>query len=153
MLHKFEPGDSDSTIGFERASCWIQIHGLPMRMQTTEVAKKIVGPMGVVEKVEIGNRGFIMGKYLCVHMTIDITKPLCNGRIVQMGGNRLGWVDFRYECLPIFCYRCGKLENDDRDFSIWIESKKSLETEDRRYGPWLQADTENLQRPYVVEAP
>lgn len=54
-------------------------------MQTTEVAKKIVGPMGEVEKVETGNRGFIMGKYLRVHMTSDISKPVCKRRIVRMG--------------------------------------------------------------------
>uniref|UniRef100_A0A7N2KPM2 DUF4283 domain-containing protein n=1 Tax=Quercus lobata TaxID=97700 RepID=A0A7N2KPM2_QUELO len=64
VLHKFEPGDSVSTIGFDRAPFWIQSHGLPMRMQTNEVAEKIVGPLRELEKVEIGDKGFSMGKYL-----------------------------------------------------------------------------------------
>ena len=72
VLHKFEPGDSVSTIGFDRAPFWIQSHGLPMRMQTNEVAEKIVGPLRELEKVEIGDKGFSMGKYLRVCIIVDI---------------------------------------------------------------------------------
>jgi len=46
VLHKFEVGDSVSTISFDKAPLWVQIHGLPMRMQTREVAEKIAGPLG-----------------------------------------------------------------------------------------------------------
>ena len=35
-----------------------------MRMQTKEVAEKIAGPLGPVEKVDIGTRGFSVGKFL-----------------------------------------------------------------------------------------
>ena len=72
VLHKFEPRDSVSTIGFDRAPFWIQIHGLRMRMQTKEVAEKIVGPLRELEKVEIGDKGFSMGKYLRVCIIVDI---------------------------------------------------------------------------------
>lgn len=75
-----------------------------MRMQTREVAEKIAGPLGEVEKVNMGEKGFSMGKYLKVQMKLDITQPLSRGRTIRMGGSNTGWVDFRYECLPIFCY-------------------------------------------------
>lgn len=124
-----------------------------MRMQTKEMAEKIAGPMGVIENVGIGTRGFSMGKYLRIQMTINISKPLCRGRMVHMGGTKQGWVDFHYERLPIFCYWCGKLNHDDRDFSPWNDSKESLKMEDWQFRPWLQADTEHLQRPHVAEIP
>ena len=52
-----------------------------------------------------------------------------------MGVTEKGWVDFRYECLPIFCYWYGKLDHDDRDCSFRIDSNESLELEERQYGP------------------
>ena len=147
VLHKLDKGDSISTISFDRSSFWIQIHGLPMRMQTLEVAKKIAGPLGLIEKVDIGSKGFRLGKYLRIRVNIDISKPLCRGRVVRMGETEKEWVDFRYERLPIFCYWCGKLDHDDRDCTLWLDSNESLELEERQYGPWLRADTERLQRP------
>lgn len=93
-----------------------------------------------------------MGKYLRLRLNIDISKPLCRGRVVSMAGNEKGWVDFRYERLPIFCFWCGKLDHDDRDYPLWIESKESLVIEERQFGPWLRAELGRLQRPQVAEA-
>lgn len=136
ILHRFEPEDSVSTISFDKAPFWLQIHGLPMRMQTRDVAERIVGSLGTIEKVDIGGKGFSVSKYLRVRIVVDITQPLCRGRSVRMGGGKAGWVDFRYERLPIFCYWCGIPEHDDRDCPLWISSKKSLGTEDKQFlGP------------------
>ncbi|KAK7859837.1 hypothetical protein CFP56_002186 [Quercus suber] len=68
-----------------------------------------------------------------------------------MGGLKTGWVDFRYERLPIFYYWCGKIDHDDRDCPLWINSKESLGSEDRQFGPWLRADSKRLQQPMVAE--
>ena len=93
VLHKFGKGDSISTLSFDRTPFQIQIHGLPIRMQTKETAKKIAGSMGMTDQVDVGPRGFSMGKYLRVQLTIDISKPLCKGRVVCMGGTKKdGWI-------------------------------------------------------------
>ncbi|KAL0007288.1 hypothetical protein SO802_008790 [Lithocarpus litseifolius] len=81
------------------APFWVQIHELPMRMQTREIAEMIAGPFGVVEKVDMGEKGFSMGKYLWVRITLDITQPLSQGRAIRMGGLKTGWVDFHYKRL------------------------------------------------------
>lgn len=41
VRQKLGKGDFVSSLSFDRTAFWIQIHGLPMRMQTTEVADKI----------------------------------------------------------------------------------------------------------------
>ena len=61
-----------------------------MRMQTKEVAEKIAGPLGSVEKVDIGTRGFSVGKFLRIRVNIDISKPLCRGRVVRKGTTEKG---------------------------------------------------------------
>ena len=124
-----------------------------MRMQTKEVAEKIAGQLGLIEKVDVGSRGFSLGKYLRLRVSIDILKPLSRGRVVRMGATKKGWVDFRYERLPIFCYWCGKLDHYDRDYLLSTESNESLEFDRRKYGSWLRADSEKLQRPQLAEVP
>ena len=49
VLHKFGKGDSISMLSFDRTPFRIQIHGLPIRMQTKETAKKIAGSMGMTD--------------------------------------------------------------------------------------------------------
>lgn len=83
-----------------------------------------------------------MAKYLRVRVSIDILELLCRGRKACIGSTSLTWVDFWYERLSIFCYWCEKLDRDDRDCSLWIQSKESLGLEDRQYGPWLEANSE-----------
>lgn len=96
-------------------------------------------------------RGISMAKYLRVRVSIDILELLCRGRKACIGSTSLTWVDFWYERLSIFCYWCEKLDRDDRDCSLWIQSKESLGLEDRQYGPWLEANSEQLQRPLMAK--
>ena len=70
---------------------------------------------------------------------------------MRIGATEKGWVDFRYERLPIFCYWCGKLDHYDRDCLLSTESNESLEFDRRKYGSWLRADSEKLQRPQLAE--
>ena len=81
---------------------------------------------------------------------MDITQPLCRGRMVRIGGNPSRWVDFRYERLPIFCYWCGKVDHDERDCIQWIQSKETLRSEDKQFGAWMRASPDRLQRPQLV---
>ena len=49
------------------------------------------------------------------------------------------WVSFKYERLPIICYWCGHLDHDERDCSLWIESKGTLKHQDKQFGPFMRA--------------
>uniref|UniRef100_A0A7N2MBB4 Zinc knuckle CX2CX4HX4C domain-containing protein n=1 Tax=Quercus lobata TaxID=97700 RepID=A0A7N2MBB4_QUELO len=151
VLHRLGVLESVSTLTLEQASFWVQIHGLPMRKQTRDKGERIGGTMGEVEKVDRVERSFSMGKCLRVRVRIDISEPICRGRMVRIGNTSSTWVDLQYERLPIFCYWCGKLNHDDRDCSLWIQSKESLGLEDRQFGLWLRANTDWLQRPLVAE--
>ena len=120
--------------------------------QTKEVGLRIGESLGRVEKVDVKNKGFCLGNYLRIMVLIDISMPLCRGRMVRMGGPSPSWVDFRYERLPIFCYWCGMIDHDEKDCMQWMRSKESLKAEDKQYGPWLRATSERVQRPQLVVA-
>ena len=53
--------------------------------------------------------------YLRVRVKIDVTKKLVRGKKVMIEGGEQRWINFRYERLPNFCYRCGLLNHDLRD--------------------------------------
>lgn len=124
---------------FNRASFWVYIHGLPTMSQTKDGGIGIGESLGLVEKVDVDEKGFRLRNYLLIRMSMDISLPLCWGRLVRMGGLSPTWVEFQYERLPIFCYWCGMIDHDKRECMLWMHSKESLRVEDKQYGPWLQA--------------
>jgi hypothetical protein len=81
-----------------------------------------------------------------IKVRLDITQPLCRGRRVKLGKDNSGWVSFKYERLPNFCYQCGLLTHGDKDCPE-ISKRCNGETEEHaQYGPWLRAEPERAQR-------
>ena len=58
------------------------------------------------------------GNFLCVHVEIDVLKPLCRGRRVALDDNEEIWVSFKYEKLPNFYYWCGLISHDGKDCDV-----------------------------------
>lgn len=114
ILHKLGVGDAANRIHFDKAPFWVKIHGLPTMSQTKYTGLRIGSTLGEVEKVNVDGKGFSLGGYLHIRVFQDITKPLCKGRMVRLGGPSAVWVEFKYERLPIFFYWCGKVDHDEK---------------------------------------
>lgn len=56
----------------------------------------------------------------------------------QEEGGRV-WMSFKYERLPNICYWCGRLDHDDKNCALWIESKGSLRPQDKKFGSFIRA--------------
>ena len=80
-------------------------------------------------------------EFLRVRVAMDILKPLPRCRKLWSEGKQVGWVGFRYERLPNFCYWCGKVTNSERDCALWLRSKGGLRKEDQQFGEWLRVDS------------
>ena len=70
------------------------------------VGTKIGSSMFILEDVDVAGDGMGWGSYLRLQVTLDITKPLDRGWALSMVGKST-WVEFKYEKLPLFCYRYG----------------------------------------------
>ena len=103
-----------------------------------EVVISLGETMGLVlkPKDEAEMRG---GQFMRVRVVVDVTKPLCRGRMITWDQGRDRWVYFLYKRLPKFCYWCGFLSHDDKECMVWLNSKESLSKEEQQFETWLRA--------------
>lgn len=103
-----------------------------------EVAKGICDMVGDVCH-SIGGVEEDGGRFIHVKVNLDISLPLCRGRLVSFENGKKTWVGFKYERLPNICYWCGRLDHSDKDCSLWINSKGALSVDERQYSQGLCA--------------
>ncbi|KAK7815273.1 hypothetical protein CFP56_001839 [Quercus suber] len=103
---------------------------------TPELGRSIGSSIGkVVRVVEFEEKGTI-GRSL-------------RGRKLRDNGVAVGWVSFRYERLPNFCYWCGCLLHEDRECDLGLVNKGKTPLEQRQFGPWLRAETDyHFRKPW-----
>uniref|UniRef100_A0A7N2KMA2 Zinc knuckle CX2CX4HX4C domain-containing protein n=1 Tax=Quercus lobata TaxID=97700 RepID=A0A7N2KMA2_QUELO len=123
-----------------------------MKTRSPKIAEKICETIGTVSKpadnTEVDGDGFIR-----VRVKVDVSKPLCRGRVISLENGRELWVSFKYECLPNLCYWCGCLTHADKDCDLWIDSEGTLQLETQQYGPWIRAQPFTRTRKNVVVVP
>ena len=56
-----------------------------------------------------------------------------------------------YERLPNICYWCGSVSHDDKDCSLWLQSKGTLKLEEQQFGSWTRAPLFNIAKKSFVE--
>ena len=76
-----------------------------------------------------------------VRVLVDISQPLCRGRVISLDDDKELWVSFKYGRLPNICYQCECLTHNDRDCERWIDSEGTLEESNKKHGPWLEASS------------
>ena len=98
-------------------------------MLTEEVAFKLGDTLGSV--IRTGDLSDMRGgTFMRVRVSLNILDSICHGRRITLGQNSDGWVSFTYERLPNICYWCGRFTHDDKECSVWLQSKGSMAVDD-----------------------
>lgn len=153
MVMQVYDGSKDvRDLSFDLVPFWVQVHDLPLRFRKRRVAEQLCEAIGNVTHGEVdptreGER------FVRVRVTLDISKPLCRGRLTTLDDGKVLWLPFKYKRLPNLCYWCGCLDHDDKSCDIWIESKGSLTAEKQQYGPWIRAPPFAPSKSKVVTVP
>lgn len=98
---------------------------------------KICSMVGDV--IRLANPKFLDGEnFLRVQVSIDISLPLCRC-LMSLNNEKQVWASFKYERLLNICYWCGRLTHNGRDCELWIESERTLHTQQKEFGPGMRA--------------
>ncbi|OMO88293.1 hypothetical protein CCACVL1_08480 [Corchorus capsularis] len=135
ILKKWEIDKPISEIPFDRVQFWVQIHELPLDMQTLDNLKKIdnsIGRVVMLEKPE-WNQG--TGRcYMRMRIELDVKNPLIPGFWVPRQGRDKLWVKLKYEKLSDFCFVCGRLGHHGK----YCDKSGNGLSRDNPYGPWMR---------------
>lgn len=99
---------------------------------------KICEVVGEVTKPS-ETRLFNAANFIRLQVSIDLSLPLCRGRLISLNDGKEVWASFKYERLPNMCYWCGRLTHDDRDCDLWVKNEGNLQVDQRAFGPYLRA--------------
>ena len=152
LIKKYDYSIPVRELVFEQESLWVQVHDIPFRYLSRRVAEELCEAVGVVNKnssdVKV-DKGCVMR----VRVWVDVSLPLCRGRVISLENSSKGWVSFRYECLPNICYWCRCLSHFDKDCDLWIESKASLTQADQQYGTGIRAAPMSSKKNSIMVVP
>jgi hypothetical protein len=123
---------------FSKVLFWVRMFHLPLACMNETMGVKIGCSVGEVEEVETDVDGIGWGEYLRVRIRLDIMKPLARGRVLKLNGES-SWIEFQYERLPTFCFRCGVIQHRAGGCSAKYRAFSPGESSQAQFGTWLRA--------------
>ena len=115
LLKHFNGDLSPGNVTFQHSPFWIRVFNIPIKSMNSVVGTRIAKEIGIPLVVDALKSGLAWGPFLRIRVDIDITKPLMRGKMIHIEDVEEGWVYFKYERLPTFCYCCGILGHQDRE--------------------------------------
>lgn len=129
-------------IAFDTTTLWLQIHGLPPAIIHEGTAEKIGSRVGFLHPETVNRRSVVAHRYLRVRVDIPINNPILAGYFYERVKNDELWVQFKYERLPDFCFRCGLLDHVTGRcrFKTPATITSAHGVTAKAFGPWLKAE-------------
>lgn len=137
MLQRYNSDVFVRELIFKTTLFWVQVHDIPVRYMNRRVAEEICDIVGDVQK-SVGAVDDDGGLFIRVRVFIDISLPLCRGRLITMENGEKVWVKFKYERLPNIYFWCGRLNYSDKNCELWIDSKGTLTPEQQQFDSTLK---------------
>ena len=128
IIQEFEGELTPKEMELKWSPFWIQIFNLPLMSRTKETSWAIGSSLGTAMEVDVPDSGVHWGKCLRVRVQIDATKRLVRGKRITIEGGKSRWVQFKYERLPNFCYRCGPLSHALKDCPASLDNGRTVDS-------------------------
>ena len=140
LIQEFDGKLTPKEIEVKWALFWVQIYNLPLNCRTRETGRVIGSCLGEVVDVDVSEAGVQWSKCLRVRVRVDVTKRLVRGKRITAEGEEPRWVNFKYERLPNFYYRCGFLNHSLKECSEGQDQRDKEEVSQLQYGSWLRGE-------------
>ena len=95
-MQEFDGSKDVRDMKFEHATFWIQVHDLPLRFRNRVVAEQLCEALGIVNRGEYES-AMVGDRFVRVRVTLNISKPLCRGRVITLDDGKNLWIPFKYK--------------------------------------------------------
>lgn len=135
-----EPGLNEvSKLLFCYTNFWIQVHNVSVACMSERMGLKIGNLIGEVIELEGVAIGLCLGKFLCIRVRVDVSKPLLKAiNVVIKNGEPPVTVFLSYERLPDFCLNYGTLNHILIECSRLPPSIKITPQTKWKYESWVR---------------
>ncbi|CAI8592124.1 unnamed protein product [Vicia faba] len=116
---------------------WARVYELPLMLRFETMVRKVGGVLGVFEEMD-QKEPYRNSRFLRIKVTLDLKQPLKRGTVVRFKDKTLQ-VHFKYEWLLTFCFACGRLGYQLKDYDalgdLREEGFKDIKEQELSYEP------------------
>lgn len=139
IIHAWDRKVNPKELDFSKVPLWVQLWGLPLHCKSIMIGEQIGSQIGQVLDTSLyeypDNAKIVKVKFL--H---DLSSPIKVGLYIGNDEDGINLVDFRYETLPMFCFRCGLVyHNEDICSSVPSPSYTGGSGHTNPSGAWLRS--------------
>lgn len=91
MIQRYDHSIHVKDLVFDKVSLCVQVHDIPIKFLSWDVAKKLCEVMGEVKR-EVSQKEVERGEVMRIRVWINVNLPLCRGRVFTRKNGVKGWV-------------------------------------------------------------
>ncbi|KAJ8447356.1 hypothetical protein Cgig2_013133 [Carnegiea gigantea] len=114
LLAEVDENMVPSEVQFVHVSFCVRKHDILFEHISQETARALTAHFGGLVEYR-GADALGWSRYVAFRVKVNIHEPLLRGVIASFGDAAAKWIPFKYERLPSFYYRCGRLSHVEDD--------------------------------------
>ncbi|PON53097.1 Zinc knuckle CX2CX4HX4C [Parasponia andersonii] len=120
-------------------SMWVQLHNILLYNMTEAIVRFVSSKIGKWLEVDFDDNGRCWGCFTRSQIHFYKKNPLnCRIKVRLGSASECFWVEVKYECIPDFCFLCGRVRHVVRDCKVKIDEELKNST-NYNFGAWLKA--------------
>ncbi|KAL9664936.1 hypothetical protein QQ045_020345 [Rhodiola kirilowii] len=125
IVEKWKKGMTPADYNYSKIRLWLQVHNVPTELREGSTPVELASLVGKVVKDDLQDKKKDFQRRKCDCFRVEVDE-----------NNEYIWIEFKYERLPIICYRCGRLSHDQKQCRFDVEDPSNP----KKIGLHLRAD-------------